>query len=57
MSKQVVEDICDTIGIVCLSIGGVDEDGGSFFRVKVTLDVSLPLCRGRVISLENGEKV
>ena len=25
-------------------------------RVKVTLDVSLPLCKGRLISLENGEK-
>ena len=24
---------------------------------RVTLDVSLPLCRGRVVTLENGNKV
>lgn len=38
--------MCDTVGTVCRSIGGVDEDGGRFMRVKVNLDISLPLCRG-----------
>ena len=31
-------------------------EGGGFMCVKVILDVSLPLCRGRLISLEKGEK-
>ena len=26
-------------------------------RIRVVLDVSLPLCRGRVISLENGKNL
>ena len=44
MNKTVVVSICDTVGKVCRSIGGVDEEGSSFMRVKVTLDISLPLC-------------
>ena len=33
-----------------------DNDGneGSFIRVRVTNDVSKPLCCGRIISLANG---
>ena len=56
MNKTVAVSICDTAGKVCRSIGGVDEEGSSFMRVKVTLDISLPLCRGRLITSENGEK-
>ena len=42
------------MGEVQKSIGAVDEDGGNFFRVRVLVDITLPLCRGRVISLLNG---
>lgn len=57
MSKEVAENVCDQVGDVCQSIEGVKEDGGRFMRVKVTLDISLPLCRGHLLSLENGEKL
>ena len=57
MNKTVAKSIYDTVGKVCRSIGGVDEEGGGFMRVKVTLDISLPLCRGCLITLENGEKI
>ena len=56
MSKEVVEGICDTIRDVCRSIGGMEEDGGMFMRVKVNLDISLPLCQGRLVSFKNGKK-
>ncbi|XP_075665270.1 uncharacterized protein LOC142634918 [Castanea sativa] len=56
MSREVAKSICDSVGVICHSIGGVEQDGGSFMRVKVTLDISLPLCRGRLITLENGNK-
>ncbi|KAK9996626.1 hypothetical protein SO802_021312 [Lithocarpus litseifolius] len=56
MSREVAESICDIVGEVCRSIGGVEEDGGRFMRVKVTLDTSLPLCHGRLITLGNGNK-
>lgn len=30
--------------------------GESFIRVRVKIDILLPLCKGRVITLESGEK-
>ena len=32
-------------------------DGGNFLWLKVKLDLSLPLCRGHLISLENGKQI
>ena len=56
MTRGVAESICDIIGAVCRSNGRVEEDGGSFIHVKVTLDIALPLCRGQLVSFENGKK-
>lgn len=45
---------------MCVSLLGASKrmvDGGRFTRVKVTLDISLPLCHGHLLSLENGEKL
>lgn len=36
--------------------GAIDEEGGNFIRVRVTVDISLILCRGKVITMENGGK-
>lgn len=44
------------VGIVCRSIGAVDKDGGKFMRVKVNLDIYLPLRQGWVVSLKKGAK-
>ena len=30
--------------------------GGNFMRIRVEMDVSLPLCRGQVMSMEKGKK-
>ena len=56
ISKRVAESICDIMGEVQRSPESTDDDGGNFIRVRVTIDINLPLCRGRVITLENGEK-
>ena len=56
MTREVAKSICDTIGTVCRFIGEVDKDSGRFMCVKVNLDISLPLCRGQVVSLEKGAK-
>ena len=56
MSREVAASICESVGVVCRSNAGVEADGGRFIRVKVSLDISLPLCRGRLITLENGKK-
>ena len=56
LTRKIAEKLCDVVGEVQKSIGAVDDDGGSFFRVRVLVDITLPLCRGRVISLPNGSK-
>ena len=56
MTKNMAECLCDIIGEVKKSSGAVDNDGGQFMRVQVTLDLNLPLCRGRVITFEGGGK-
>ncbi|KAK9996986.1 hypothetical protein SO802_021672 [Lithocarpus litseifolius] len=56
LSRGVAEDLCDIMGIVDLSLTDVEVDRGSFFRVRVRVDISLPLCRGRVLSIEDSEE-
>ena len=56
MTRKVVTSLCELVGEVQKIDGAVDEDGGSFFRVRVVVDTTLPLCRGRVITLPNGSK-
>lgn len=56
MSRKVAENICETIGEVTWSMGANTEDGGSFIWVMMIVDITQPLCWGRLITLENGEK-
>ena len=56
MCTKVVEKICENIGEVGQSIGAETEEGGSFIRVRVKINISLHLCRGSVITLESREK-
>lgn len=51
MTTKVVENVCATIGEVVRSIRTEIEEGSCFIRVRIKLDISLPLCRGRVITL------
>ena len=44
------------MGEVHKSTGEVNEDGDNFIRVRVTLDINLPLCYGRVVTFESGDK-
>ena len=32
-------------------------DGGNFIRVKVSIDITMPLCRGRIIKLKDDKQV
>lgn len=59
MNKATTEKVCGILEEVLHSLenalikeGG---GGGSFILVRVRLDITFSLCRGRVIALENGE--
>ncbi|KAL0015766.1 hypothetical protein SO802_002835 [Lithocarpus litseifolius] len=56
LTRKVAENLCEIMGDIQRSNGAVDEDGGSFFQVRMMLNVTLPLCRGGVINLPSGEK-
>ena len=56
MNRKVAEELCEVVGRVDKSTKESEMDGGSFIRVRVILDISVPLCQGRVISLSQGEK-
>ena len=49
MTKKVAEGIRDKIGELTQAIDTVNDEGGSFIRVRVVIDVSLPLCRGLLL--------
>ena len=55
MTKEVAEEICSSVGEVCHLETHPTEEGGSFVRVRVRVDVTQPLCRGRVVNLEEGD--
>ena len=57
MSKEVAEDICRSLGEVCSLETHPTEVGGCCVRVRVKVDVTQPLCRGRLVNLEEGDRV
>ena len=56
-NKSVAEDICEAIGQVDRSTSTSVSEGGNYIRVRVTLDVYQPLCRGRIDTFEDGGKI
>ena len=56
MTNHMAKCLCDIVHKVQKSSGAVHDDGVQFMRVRVTLDLNLPLCQGCVITLEGGGK-
>ena len=52
-NKRVAERICEAIGKVNVRFDDNESKGDAFIRIRVTIDISKPLCRGRVISLDS----
>lgn len=46
------EDLREAIAKVNKSMDNSELEGGGFMRVRVEVDVNLPFCHGRVISLD-----
>ena len=57
MNRRVAEEICDMVGVVDCTTFTDEMEGGNFMCVMVSIDISLLLCCGRVLSLEDGSDV
>lgn len=57
MSRETVKDMCEGIGVVDCSLGNLESRGVGFISVRVALDILKPLCRGRIVTLESGERM
>ena len=54
---MIAERLCKVIGTVNKGTSEEEIEGDNFMQVRVTLDISKPLCRGRVISLDSGKEI
>lgn len=52
MTPEAAVEIGETIGHVIVSRDTAEMKGGTFMGVRVTMDISRPLCRGRKIMLD-----
>lgn len=57
MNVATAEKICEILGEVVRGPEASVSKGGNFIRVRVMMDVFVPISRGRLISLENGKQV
>ena len=56
MNQTMAKELCSVIGKVIYMLGGPTLGGQGFMRVRLRVDVTQPLCCGRVVTLENGEQ-
>ena len=56
LNKQVAKKLCEAVGVVDKNSKDEEVDGGSFIRVRVRVDITVPLWRGRVLSIKDEEK-
>ena len=56
MNQATAEELCASIGEVIHVPGSSTLGGQGFMRVWVRVDVTQPLCHGRVVTLENGKQ-
>ena len=54
MNPKVAEGICSIVGTVPMA--ETEMNGGSFMRVRVSVDVTRPLSRGRMVSVGQGKE-
>ena len=46
MNVKAAEKICEVVGNIVHSINPAEMEGGNFMRIRVEMDVFLPLCHG-----------
>uniref|UniRef100_A0A7N2MYR1 Zinc knuckle CX2CX4HX4C domain-containing protein n=1 Tax=Quercus lobata TaxID=97700 RepID=A0A7N2MYR1_QUELO len=56
-TKKIAEQLCEAIGEVNKEIAEAESEGDNFMRVRVTIDITQPLSRGRVVLLDSGKEL
>ena len=56
LTPEVAMDIAQTLGTVVLYEDTSKMMGGNFMQVRVLIDISQPLCRGRQVTFEDGSE-
>lgn len=56
LSREIAEKLCEATGVVNKESSLSEVDRGSVMRIRVKVDVTLSLCRGRIFKLGNRTK-
>ena len=56
MNQKVAARICNQVGTV-IKKQEAEGEGGSFMRVRIRVDITIPLSRGRMVSLGEGKEI
>ena len=56
MNVRAAEKINDVFGTVIPSTNTHENEGGNFVRIRVSMDITIPLCRGHLVSVEEIRK-
>ena len=51
MNVRAAKKICEVLGRVIPTTNSRESEGGNFIRVRVSMDVTGPLCRGCLVSI------
>ena len=54
-NRRVAEQLCEAIGTENCGVDDLVTEGDQFVQVRVILNISKPLCRGKVITLDDGK--
>ncbi|XP_023897899.1 uncharacterized protein LOC112009795 [Quercus suber] len=57
MNVRAATKICEVLGTVLPFTNQHEIEGGNFVRIRVSLDVTIPLCRGRLVSIGRDKEV
>ena len=57
MNVKAVEKICEVLGKVIPTVNPNEAEGGNFIQVRVSMDVTGPLCCGRLVSIGREKQV
>ncbi|XP_075670183.1 uncharacterized protein LOC142639946 [Castanea sativa] len=55
MIQEAMEALCQPLGQIIPSLDKTEVDDGNFMRVRVELDITKPLCRGRKVTFDEGK--